>query len=121
MLTNIELLLEKRREYILILSYQHTLVFFHESGTLASRAFAYVAIEFSKKYRWDLMPLCVDFGSLPCFDVIYRDVKMAQKYDIEILPSLAVIDFENQKRIAISSGLTSLDELEHNIAFHSSF
>lgn len=106
---------EQKEALISGLAKENGLFFFYEGENLASKVFAEVVKEFSKKYGWNVLAISVDGTYLKEFAESKLDNGISEKFGITVFPALVLINPKEEFIAPVSFGLTSLDKIEQNL------
>lgn len=107
---------EQRESFIKSLAQESGLFFFYEGSSKASLGFAFVVKEFAKKYHWQILAICVDGIQIDEFENHKFDNGISKKWAIKQYPSLYIVYPQSQEIIPIAFGLSTIDQIESNIA-----
>ncbi len=106
---------EERVRLMQRLSQEYGLFFFYEGQSQISQTFALVVQEFAHKYNWQILAISKDGILLEGFSHNYLDNGTIQKLNVEIFPSLFLVNPSTEDVRPISFGLSSVDRIESNI------
>lgn len=106
---------ERKTKLIQDLAKENGLFFFYEGKNKASQAVAIVAIEFAKRYGWELVPISLDGILLPEFPLGRVDQGIAKQMEVTVSPSLYIVNPKSKHATPIAYGLVTLDQIEKNI------
>lgn len=104
-----------RKAFIQNLSSQTILLFFYEGGNAFSKAFASILKEFSVHYKWAVKAVSVDGIILSDFPGSIRDTGIAQEMQVNLFPSLFVVNKETMQAKPIAYGMATVSKIEENI------
>lgn len=109
--------LEKQRTKKIIqnLSEDYGLFFFYSSSCSYCHKFAPIVRYFSQMYGWKVLAISVDGGAIDEFPDAIPDNGLAQKWNIQALPSLYAVNPETEHVIQVAHGMSSIDEMENRI------
>lgn len=106
---------DKIRKLVGEISESHALFFFYEGKSKISQALGIVIKEFSKKYHWEITPVCVDGSILEMFPENLLNNRLSEDMGVKTFPSIMVVDPISKEAIPIAYGLASIDQIERNI------
>jgi len=109
--------LEKQRTKKVIqnLSQDYGLFFFYSSSCSYCHKFAPIVRYFSEMYGWKVLAISLDGGAIDEFPDAIPDNGLAQKWNIQALPSLYAVNPETEHVIQVAHGMASIDEMENRI------
>lgn len=108
---------QRKRERISDLSKDYGMLFFYNGDVKVSQACSFVVRDFAKKYNWDIVGISCDGILLEGFSKNKLDLGIAEKFGVEVQPSLFALTPKTQEAVAITHGLSTLDKIENNLMF----
>lgn len=106
---------EELTQKIAELAKDHGLFFFYQGESKISQALAKVIGYFSKRHGWEVIPISKDGVFLEDFPNSKMNNGIIERFDIQALPSIFIVNPEEKTAIPIAYGLVSVDQIEENI------
>ncbi|MBA4118832.1 MAG: hypothetical protein C0514_08080 [Candidatus Puniceispirillum sp.] len=97
------------------LSKTHGLMFFFSQSCPYCHKFAPIIKRFAKKYGFEVLAVSKDGGSLKEFPNALPDNGIAQRLNVQYLPTLLAVEPNTYEVVPLGFGLTTEDEIEERI------
>lgn len=106
---------EKKETVIKQLANEHGLFFFYEGKKQTSAAFSLVVKAFAQRYQWEVFAISLDKMKLEGFENNQQDNGISRAFNVEITPSLYVVNPKTHEVVPIAFGLITMEQIENNI------